>query len=146
MKYLLIFLLALIPACNQAVVKKCQHEISKSKYSSYQEVGELLKTQSQGLSSETIYVVFAADYCGACKKLFRLLKDAGIEKEVVFIDIEKTWGFLFSREMNVSNVPSLAIINSNKTIQIREGLNDVLMYLVTHTGKKNRVELIQGVK
>jgi len=147
MKYLLALLLAFCAACSgQQTIAKCQHKIEKSKYSSHKEVGEMLKSQSQGLSSETVYVIFSADWCGVCNKLYRLLQDAGIEKKVVFVDIEKTWGFLFSREMGIKGVPALAIINSNKTIQVREGLNKIITYLVAHLDKNKDVKLIQGME
>tara|TARA_Y100001968_G_scaffold170527_1_gene156008 strand:+ start:4442 stop:4876 length:435 start_codon:yes stop_codon:yes gene_type:complete len=144
MRYLLTLLLVLFTACgSQQTITKCQHKVEKSKYSSHKEVGEMLKAQSQGLSTETVYIIFSADWCWACNKLYRLLQDAGIEKKVVFVDIEKTWGFLFSREMGIKGVPALAIINSNKTIQVREGLNKILTYLVAHLDSNKDIKLIQ---
>ena len=105
----------------------------------------MLKAQSGGLSTKPIYIVFAADWCGACDNLYRLLQDAGIENSVVFVDIERTWGFLFSREMGVNGVPTLAVINSNKTIQTRAGVNKIITYLVARLDKNKDVELIQGL-
>ena len=145
MKYLLALLLVVCASCSGSqTIAKCQHEIKKSKYSSHEEVGKILKLQSEGQSSETIYIVFSADWCGACNKLYRLLQDAGIEDKIIFVNIEKTWGFLFSREMNIKSVPALAVINSDKTIQVKENFNQILMYLVTHLDKKKDVKLIQG--
>lgn len=145
MKTILILLLSLLVSCGGHGIKNvCEEKTVESKYSSYEKVGEALKAQSQGLSSETIYIVFAADYCPACRKLFQVLKKAGLEKKVLFVDIEKTWGFLFSREMSVDNIPALAVVNSNKTIQIKEGLHEVYKHLLSHAGKKRNIELIQG--
>ncbi len=140
--WLTIFLIFFVACSGQQITKECQHE--KSKYSSKKELGKLLKNQSQGLSSETIYIVFSADWCNICIRLHHLLQDAGISKKVIFVDVEKTWGFLFSQEMGISGVPSLAVINSNKTIQIREGINKIVTYLVSHLdSKKKKIELIQ---
>ena len=145
MKTVLILLLSFVVSCGGHGIKNvCEERPEQSRYSSHKEVGEILKAQSQGLSTETVYVVFAADYCAACRNLFRALKKAGLEKKVLFIDIEKTWGFLFSREMSVKNVPTLAVINSNRTIQIKEGFPDVLRHLLLRLGKKSEVDLIQG--
>ena len=63
---------------------------------------------------------------------------------MLFVDIERTWGFLFSREMSVENIPALAVVNSNKTIQIKEGFHAVYKHLLSHAGKKRNIELIQG--
>ena len=146
MRYLLIFLLALCTACSsQQIVTKCQHKVEKSKYSSQESVGEAIKLQSQGFNNQKLYIVFAADWCSQCKKLYRLLQDAGIEKKIIFVDVDKTWGFLFSREMRVSGVPTLVILNSNKTIQSREGINKIITYLVANINKKDKdVKLIQN--
>ena len=141
----MILLLSFLISCGGHGIKNvCEEKRVESKYSSYEKVGEALKAQSQGLSTGTIYIVFAADYCPACRKLFQVLKKAGIEKKVLFVDIEKTWGFLFSREMSVDNIPALAVINSNKTIQIKEGFHEVYKHLLSHAGKKRKIELIQG--
>ena len=145
MKTILVLLLSLLVSCGGHGIKDVREEQPvESKYSSYEKVGEALKAQSQGLSTGTIYIVFAADYCPACRKLFQALKKKGLEKKVLFVDIERTWGFLFSREMSVGHIPALAVVNSNKTIQIKEGFHAVYKHLLSRAGKKKRIELIQG--
>lgn len=139
------FLILLFSACSsQQVVSECQHMIKEPKYSTHKDVGEAIKAQSQGLSMETLYIIFAADWCEACNRLFHLLKEAKIDKRVIFVDIERTWGFLFSREMGAKGVPTLAVINSNKTIQIKAGLGNIMEYLTSRLGRDKKIKLIQG--
>ena len=142
-KYLLIFLSAFCLACASPHVKRECDPVEDSKYSSHKEVGELLKAQSEGLSSENIYLIFSADYCSACQKLYQILKKEGLNKKVIFIDIEKTWGFLFSREMNISSVPALAVITNNKTIQVHIGLKEVYFNLKKRMNSGKNIKLIQ---
>jgi len=147
MKFLLILLVTAFIACSgQQSYIKPTYEIMKSKYSSHEKIEKILKSQSQRSSLETTYIIFAADFCGTCNKLYDLLKEAGVEKRVYFLDVEKTWVFLFSKEMNISSLPTMAVIKNNKTIEVKKGLNNILMYLVAHLNKNKEIKLIQNEK
>mgnify|MGYP001200199241 CR=1 FL=1 len=143
MKYLLVASLLISLSCSGQQVKKCP-ELQTTKYSSHKEVGELLKNQSAGIAYENVYVIFAADWCPSCQKLFVLLEDENLIGKVTLVDIEKTWGFLFSKEMNINSVPAMAVISSNKTIQVHVGLKEVYINLRKRLKDGKEIKLIQG--
>ena len=118
--------------------QRIQQERKQSKYASMQHVRKLLNDQSKGFSNKTIYVIFSASWCPSCTQLRKLLRDASIEDKVTFIDIDRTWGYLFSKEMGVNGIPALAVIKSDKTIEMRDNINKILVYLLANVDKNDR--------
>ncbi len=134
MRYFLAFLLLLTFSCASKPVKLAE-EIPVPKYTSAKDFQKILKDQVDSKNQKTIHIIFSADWCPSCAQLRKLLKSAGIEHKLIFVDVDRTWAFLLSRKIGVKGIPALAIIKKDKMIETRENPNKILVYLLANIEK-----------
>ena len=136
MRCFLTFLLLFSFSCGNTQ-QKVQQERKQPRYATSQQIKKVLNDQLEGRSKKTIYIVFSTSWCPACKRLRKLLRDAEIENQIIFVDVDRTWGFLFSKKVDVNEIPTLVIIKSDRTIETRNNVNKILVYLLANVDKKN---------
>ena len=79
------------------------------------------------------YVVFGADWCGPCKKLNKLLKEAGIAHKIVFLNASEVWVAKILLDLHYQMIPYTAVYQNGKhTGVIRVGMNESLIFLLAN--------------
>ena len=136
MRYFLALLLLFSFSCGNPQQKSLQ-EREQPRYATAQQVKKALDDQFEGRSKKAIHVIFSTNWCPSCKHLRKLLRDAKIENQIIFVDVDRTWAFLFSKQIGINGIPTLAIIKSDKTIETRDDINKILVYLLANVDKKN---------
>ena len=136
MRYFLTLLLLFGFSCGNPQQKSLQ-EREQPRYATAQQVKKVLDDQFEGRRKKAIHVIFSTDWCPSCKHLRKLLRDAEIENQVIFVDVDRTWAFLFSKQVGVNGIPTLVIIKSDRTTETRDDINKILVYLLANVDKKN---------
>ncbi len=96
-----------------------------NQYTSEQELTNLLKTK------QDFVIIFAADWCGACKQVKKALKQASLPKRIYFLNIDELWVQKLAALMGVKNIPLMVHANSTgDTIAAFVGPKDILLYLL----------------
>jgi len=117
--------------------RKALQECKQPKYVTAQQIKRMLDDQVEGRSKKNIHVIFSASWCASCKQLRKLLRDAAIENQILFVDVDKTWGFLFSKQVGVKGIPTLVIIKKDQAAEKRDNMNKILIYLLANVNNKN---------
>ena len=94
-------------------------------YTSEQELTNLLKTK------QDFVIIFAADWCSACKQVKKALKQAKLPKRIYFLNVDELWVQKLAALMGVKNIPLMVHTNSTgNTIAAFVGPKDILLYLL----------------
>ncbi len=103
----------------------------------YEDDGGLWKSQAylkaQALLPTRKFLVFGAEWCGACRGLIGLLGDANIDtEEVIFLNVEHKWvRELLAQMGGLRMVPYMVEVKPNGDFgERREGLGKILTYLL----------------
>ena len=103
----------------------------------YEETGGLWKSQAyleaQALIPTRKFLVFGAEWCGACTGLAALIDDANLEKDaIIWLNVEERWVRNFIRQIGgLRGVPHMIEVKPNGEFgERREGLGKILTYLL----------------
>jgi len=100
-------------------------------YKSLRQFEKILKD-----TTKTKYVIFSARWCDSCKFLNRALRQSGHWGAVTLIDIDEPWVRALAGEMQISNVPTMVVINKNDTIaNTFIGPSAIIMHLLINVDK-----------
>ena len=105
----------------------------------YEESGGIWKSQeylrAQALIPSRKFLVFGAEWCGACRGLIKLLSDANIDRdEVIHLNVEHTWvRDLLAQMGGLRMVPYMVEVKPNGEFGARrEGLGTILTFLLAN--------------
>lgn len=103
----------------------------------YEDDGGLWKSQkyleAQALIPTRKFLIFGADWCGACRGLRGLVADANLDKdEVIWLNVEHRWvRNLLSQMGGIRMVPYMVEVEPNGEFgERRSGLGKILTYLL----------------
>ena len=103
----------------------------------YEDDGGLWKSQAylkaQALIPSRKFLIFGAEWCGACRGLVKLIGDANIDtEEVIFLNVEHKWvRELLAQMGGLRMVPYMVEVKPNGDFgERREGLGKILTYLL----------------
>lgn len=103
----------------------------------YEDDGGLWKSQAylkaQALIPSRKFLIFGAEWCGACRGLVKLIGDANIDtEEVIFLNVEHKWvRELLAQMGGIRMVPYMVEVKPNGDFgERREGLGKILTYLL----------------
>ena len=103
----------------------------------YEDDGGLWKSQAylkaQALIPSRKFLIFGAEWCGACRGQIKLIGDANIDtEEVSFLNVEHKWvRELLAQMGGLRMVPYMVEVKPNGDFgERREGLGKILTYLL----------------
>ena len=88
------------------------------------------------------YVLFSGRWCPPCRKLDRLLEQAGLTDKIMIIDVSSNFGLKLMYDLKMPGIPTATIITSkigpSGKLEVffskdyRYGLNECLIFLLAH--------------
>ena len=77
-------------------------------------------------------VIFAAEWCKSCEILEHGIKQADLDAEIYWINIDEPWAQQVAAMMEIKNVPLAIAMNNGKEQAIRLGSGPILVYLLSN--------------
>ena len=127
-KFLFIILFFIVAACSSNSVLQVKKE-QPFAYATIQDVKNALASKNK------TYVLFSSEWCSSCLHLKKLLKQEGIIDNILILNVEQTWAFLFSRQLKIEGVPTLFILENEIMSSPRTGANKILVFLLANIDK-----------
>ena len=129
MRFILALFFIFFSSCASLPEPKCEKcpAVENSRYTSVEQFRKLTEK-----NTGRIYLLFAADWCKPCTSLFDRLEEAKISHGITFLNIDETWAFVLSRNLKISSVPALVVIENEKILLSRHNANTILVYLLAH--------------
>lgn len=92
------------------------------------------KVFQEKISKKTkTYVVFGADWCGPCRELKLLLKQAEIADKIIFLNASKLWVIQILTKLKYQMIPFTVVYQNGKpTGVVRAGMNESLIFLIAN--------------
>ena len=130
-RFLSLFIVFLLSGCAASQVP-----IQNFK-AQYSELDDMKKAIANAKVGEKIYLLFGADWCEPCDQLKKLLEQEKIAHKVIMLDVDRTWAFLISRDLNVQGLPTLVVLTKREGKRVtaerpRFGASPILVYLLAH--------------
>jgi thiol-disulfide isomerase/thioredoxin len=89
-----------------------------------------LKTISN--QKKEFIVIFAADWCGACKLTRKAISQANLNIDVYYVNIEEKWVAQLASIMEIKKIPFMIHVGQdNNTVAVRAGPGKIVTYLVS---------------
>ena len=129
---ILLAVLILILGCGSSARHSSNTEVIV-----YEETEGLWKSQvyleAQALIPTRKFLVFGADWCGACTGLAALIDDANLEKDsIIWLNVDERWVRNLIKQIGgLRGVPHMIEVKPNGEFgERREGLGKILTYLL----------------
>ena len=136
MKWLLIFFVFSLASCGPSIVQERTSEIivtyegkevyrAGSKYSSMKQLSDSMNYNSSGT-----YIIFGADWCTNCRKLYKFLEQTDSMKKVTLLNVEEQWVSKMSMTAGIHSVPTMIVTNNaGDVVAIERGATKIALYL-----------------
>ena len=110
--------------------KKIKHE--KPRWSSHARIMNVLK------KSEKKFLIFGADWCGACNQLRRALNEAQFTEHVEFLNADTPWVAALMKQYRITGIPFMIELDKNNIIQAgKVGPGAIVVHLLVHIENNN---------
>lgn len=96
------------------------------------------KMNSLVTQNKDFIIIFAADWCSACKLTKKALKQANLSKPIYYLNVEEPWVSRLIAIMKVDSIPFM--VHTNKEGQLTKALigpKDIVLYLLLNYSKPN---------
>ena len=94
-------------------------------WASVDDVSAALKSKKKKI------IIFGAPWCKSCLKLKRLIKEANINKKIIYVNIEEQWAKDIFLKLDLSGIPTmLEVSKNNNQAVLKSGTSDIIMYLL----------------
>jgi len=110
--------------------KKIKHE--KPRWTNHARLMNVLK------KSEKKFLIFGADWCGACAQLRIALKDAQFTQHVEYLNADVPWVASLMRSYQITGIPFMIELDKNNVIQTgKVGPSAIVLHLLVHIENSN---------
>ena len=110
------------------VICKREH-VKQTHYTSAKQVQAALNDKDK---EKIVLLLFGADWCLACKKLNKLLKQGSSFNKALHLNIDETWAFVLSRRLEVVGIPALIVFKGGQPTEAIIDPNKIIMKLLIH--------------
>jgi len=137
MKYLFILLCFVFISCgapkpyqsNTTLVVEYEGKEEYRRDPSY--IGES-KLRKLADSEKEYIVIYAAEWCRACKLTRKALNQANLQVEIYYINMNEKWVKELAAIMDVRSIPDMIHVGKDKqTVARRRGAGQIVTYLVS---------------
>ena len=102
-----------------------QEELRKnSRYISEAHLRSLLENDKNTI------IIFAADWCAACKLTRQAIVSSKFKVRVYYVNIDEPWAMKLAKIMNIRSIPLMFHVGkSGKTLAVRVGPSQIISYM-----------------